>query len=200
MPIYSPYETIRRVTEALEGSVPRRNHIEVLNALRRCQEMIGGLANAIVQLDKDEKHGELMLEAKLYANIISGFFEDGPGRDFIDIKDNFDPNEYLKGKGVIREPLMVPITIESKEDYIARLRKEHQESMERAFRLKRRRAMQEIGDKIAADLGIIEPAPKKKRGRPAGSKNKPKAAPKASVGPLYPNRMKRIKTKKGPRK
>jgi hypothetical protein len=175
MPTYSPYEIIRDVTEALEGSVPRRDHIEVLNALKRCQEMIGSLANVIVKLDKEQFFNELMLEAKLYANILGGFF-DGPGRDFIDIKDNFDPREYLKDKGVIKQPLMVPITVESKEDYIARLRKEHQDSIERAARLKRRQAMQEIGDKIAADLGIIQPAPasKKKRGRPIGSKNKSK--------------------------
>ena len=149
---YDAQKLILNITDALANSVPKRNYNDVLTALKRCQEMIGKLSSIVVDLDHDQRHGEIMLEAKLYANVLGGFFDD-MNLDFFDLRKGYDPRQYLKDKGVI---LSAGVTM-SKEDYVARLRDQ---------------------------LGSVPP--KRRRGRPAGSKNKPKPAP--------------VKGKKGARK
>lgn len=175
---YNAYRIIREVTEALEGSVPRQHYVEALNALNRCREMIGGLAAVIVAIDKEQKHGELMLEAKLYANILNGYFEqEGARFGFRDISNGFDPREYLADKGVIKSANPTRI------------------AMEEQFAAERKRKREEFDALIAE----IDGKPKRRRGRPIGSKNKPKA-PKVPVGPLYPNSLKRPSKIKGGKK
>jgi hypothetical protein len=173
---YDPHKLILNITDALANSVPKRDYNDVLTALKRCQEMIGKLSSVLVDLDADQKHGELMLEAKLYANVLGGFFDD-MNLDFFDLRKGYDPREYLKNKGVIKHPTP-SITVESRDSYIARLRLEHEASMDRLAKARAKEAQ----DIIVAQLAIK----KRGRGRPIGSKNKPKPAP--------------VKTKKGAHK
>ena len=163
---YNAYRLINELTEALEGSVPRQHHTEVLTALNRCREMIGLLATVLAETDKEQKHGELMLEAKLYANILNGYFETA-GRDFgfRDIKDSFNPREYLKDKGVISSEV-VKAAAEKAEERAKELR------VDRIARYMDRRA--EKAREVDELISQITRKPKK-RGRPIGSKNKPKA-------------------------
>jgi hypothetical protein len=245
---YNPYKIIREITEALEGfrnTVSQREHNDILAALKRCQELIGRLASTIVDLDVQQKHNELMLEAKLYANILSGFFEEANREpyetNFADIKSGFNPREYLKDKGVIKPLNETRVQMEekfaadrkAKKDEIDRILSElewkrAQQKLKREQRKLAKKTevitlpkievmpVHEYVNKLRAAHGlgpvkprkgykrslaeVVEPPkPKRKGGRPLGSKNKPKVGvpPKAAIGPLYPNTLKRIKAKKG---
>lgn len=94
------------LTEALNGSVPERNHNDALAALRRCQEMIANLANTVCSLDASGSYKELVSEASLYANILSGSLgESGIHADgWVDITKGYDPYKHLADKGVITKP------------------------------------------------------------------------------------------------
>ena len=169
---YKPYKIIEEVTEALTGSVPRKHYNEVLAALSRCREMIANLATVVAEIDKEQKHGELMLEAKLYASIIGGFFEEAHREPFetnwADIKNGFNPREYLKDKGVIKPDL---------KDAAAKAEARAKELREQAIKKRawtppNLRVM--VSEEAEALIAQITRKPKK-RGRPIGSKNKPKA-------------------------
>jgi hypothetical protein len=67
--------------------------------------------------------------------------------------------------------------------------------MEEQFAAERKRKREELDALIAE----IDGKPKRRRGRPIASKNKPKA-PKVPVGPLYPNSLKRTSKNKGGKK
>jgi hypothetical protein len=198
---YNPYRIIREITEALEGfqdTVSQRQYNDVLGALRRSQEMIGKLSAAVLELDKDHRHGELMIESKLYANVLAGFFDEKnmSMEQWFDLGKGYNPYEHLTDKGVLKrparkEPELVANPVEfSKTDW----------AMERAKHLRRLRVMKAT-EEIEKALAPA-PAPAKKRGRPIGSRNRPKVdvgsrKPKAAVGPLYPNALKRTKASKG---
>ena len=92
---------IMDLTDALNGSIPERRHNDVLAALKRCQELLGRLATTLADLDVNQSHSDLMFEAKLYANVLTGFFE-GPGGEWFDLTKGYNPREYLAGKGVIK--------------------------------------------------------------------------------------------------
>jgi hypothetical protein len=94
------------LTEALNRSVPERNHNDALAALRRCQEMIANLANTVCSLDASGSYKELVSEASLYANILSGVLgESGIRADgWVDITKGYDPYKHLADKGVITKP------------------------------------------------------------------------------------------------
>ena len=106
-------QLIQNITEALLDSVPKRRHEDVLGALKRCQELIGNLSAAVLDLDKQRMHGELMIEAKLYANVLSGFFDDA-GRDWLDLEKGYNPRDYLTSKGVIKSTNPTRIKMEEK--------------------------------------------------------------------------------------
>ena len=97
-------QLIQDVTEALLGSVPKRRHEDVLGALKRCQELIGKLSAAVLDLDKQRMHGDLMLEAKLYANVLDGFFgeKDMSITQWMDIGKGYNPYAHLTDKGVLK--------------------------------------------------------------------------------------------------
>jgi len=243
---YVPATLINQLEKALINSVPARRHNDVLAALKRCQELIGRLATTIVDLDREQKHGDLMFEAKLYANVLTGFFE-GPGGEWFDLSKGYDPRDYLATKGIIKAAAASSRPVnetraqmeekfaadrKAKHDEINRILsdlewKRAQQKLKRAQRKLQKEAeaitmpVIEVGpahvyvNKLRAEHGlgpvkprkgykrslaeVVEPPKTKKRGRPVGSKNKPKVdvVPKAAVGPLYPNRLKRAKAKKG---
>jgi hypothetical protein len=97
---------IMDLTEALNGTVPERNHNDALAALRRCQEMIANLANTVCSLDASGSYKELVSEASLYANILSGALgESGIRADgWVDITKGYDPYKHLADKGIIAKP------------------------------------------------------------------------------------------------
>jgi hypothetical protein len=214
------------LTDALRESVPARRHYAALAALKRCQELLGRLASSIADLDEDHNHSDLMFEAKLYANVLTGFFE-GPGGEWFDLSKGYDPRDYLANKGVIKTAAPVNETRVKMEEKFAADRKAKQDEIDRILSdLEWKRAQQKLKreqrklkketeavtlpkievmpvheyvNKLRAEHGLGPVKPASKRGRPVGSKNKPKVdvVPKAAVGPLYPNRLKRAKAKKG---
>jgi hypothetical protein len=227
---YVPAILIKQLEEALNNSVPARRHNDVLAALKRCQELIGRLATTIVDLDREQKHGDLMFEAKLYANVLTGFFE-GPGGEWFDLSKGYDPRDYLATKGIIKAAAASsrPVNetrVKMEEKFAADRKAKHdeinrilsdrewkraQQKLKRAQRKLKKEIeavtlpkievmpVHEYVNKLRAEHGLGPVKPASKRGRPIGSKNKPKVdvVPKAAVGPLYPNRLKRAKAKKG---
>ena len=177
-------QLIQDVTEALLGSVPKRRHEDVLGALKRCQELIGNLSAAVLDLDKQRMHGELMIEAKLYANVLSGFFDDA-GRDWLDLEKGYNPRDYLTSKGAIKSTN--PTRVQMEEQFVA-ARKAQQAEIDRLIAENdRKREARKVSATTKALIKagapkhllvdayikpLIEPA--SKRGRPVGSKNKPK--------------------------
>ena len=169
MTAYVPARLIKELEEALNNSVPARRHNDVLAALKRCQELIGSLAATVADLDKGHRHGELMIEAKLYANVLAGFFDDAKS-DWYDLAKGYNPRDYLTDKGAIKstnpniaEVVKPVIEVVPVHEYINKLRAEH-------------------------GRGPIKPA--SKRGRPVGSKNKPKTGIVSKVNAI-------MKAKKG---
>lgn len=184
MTAYVPARLIKELEEALNNSVPARRHNDVLAALKRCQELIGNLAATVADLDMGHRHGELMIEAKLYANVLSGFFDDA-GRDWLDLEKGYNPRDYLTSKGVIKSTNPTRIKMEEKfaadrkaqEAHINQLIAENDRKREARKVSATTRALIKAGapKHLLVDAYIkplIEPA--SKRGRPAGSKNKPK--------------------------
>jgi hypothetical protein len=223
---FVPAHLIAELEEALTNSVPARRYDDVLAALRRCQELIGRLASTIEDLDVRHAHSDLMFEAKLYANVLDGFFDekDRAIGQWMDIGNGYNPREYLADKGVIKP--VNPTRVKMEEQFAAD-RKAKQEEVDRILsdlewkrdqrKLKRAQdrlaketksvtmptievgPLHEYVNKLRAEHGRGPIKPASKRGRPVGSKNKPKSdvVPKAAVGPLYPNALKRSKNKKG---
>lgn len=172
------------LTEALRGSVTKRRHDDVLAALKRCQELIGNLSIVVLDLDTKNQHGELMLEAKLYANVLAGFFND-VDRDWLDLTKGYNPRDYLTTKGAIKSTNPTRIKMEEKfaadrkaqETHINQLIAENDRKREARKVGATTRALIKAGapKHLLVDAYIkplIEPA--SKRGRPTGSKNKPK--------------------------
>jgi hypothetical protein len=230
MTTYVPARLIKELEEALNNSVPARRHNDVLAALKRCQELIGNLAATVADLDKSHRHGELMIEAKLYANVLAGFFDDAKS-DWYDLAKGYNPRDYLTDKGAIKSTN--PTRVQMEERFVAE-RKAKKDEIDRLLsdlewkRAKRKlkQAQRNIGEvvkpvievgpaheyinKLRAEHGRGPIKPASKRGRPAGSKNKPKEvinlptleeSPGKKVGIL--KRIKKLQaasTKKGGRK
>jgi len=178
MTAYVPASLIKQLEEALTNSVPARRHNDVLAALKRCQELIGRLASTIADLDEDHNHSDLMFEAKLYANVLTGFFE-GPGGEWFDLSKGYDPRDYLATKGVIKAaapPRPVNETRVKMEEKFAADRKAKKDEIDRLLsELEWKRAQQKLKREQRKAATLVESVkPKPKRGRPAGSKNKPK--------------------------
>jgi hypothetical protein len=97
-------QLIKNITEALLDSVSKRRHEDVLGALKRCQELIGNLSAAVLDLDRRQAYGDLMLEAKLYANVLDGFFgeKDMSITQWMDIGKGYNPYAHLTDKGVLK--------------------------------------------------------------------------------------------------
>ena len=187
-------QLIQNITEALLDSVPKRRHEDVLGALKRCQELIGNLSAAILDLDKQRMHGELMIEAKLYANVLAGFFDDAKS-DWYDLAKGYNPRDYLTDKGAIKSTN--PIRVQMEEKFVAD-RKAKKDEIDRLLsnlewkraQRKLKQAQRNIGkivkpvievgpaheyiNKLRAEHGRGPIKPASKRGRPVGSKNKPK--------------------------
>jgi len=221
------------LTEALNGSVPERKHNDALAALRRSQEMIANLANTVCSLDASGSYKELVSEASLYANILSGVLgESGIRADgWVDITKGYDPYRHLADKGVIPKP---KTTRELMEERFVAERKTKKEEIDRLLsdlewkhaQRKLKQAQRNIAEvvkpvievgpaheyinKLRAEHGRAPIKPASKRGRPVGSKNKPKEvinlptfeeSPGKKVGIL--KRIKKLQaasTKKGGRK
>ena len=203
-------QLIQNITEALLDSVPKRRHEDVLGALKRCQELIGNLSAAVLDLDKQRMHGELMIEAKLYANVLSGFFDDA-GRDWLDLEKGYNPRDYLTSKGAIKSTN--PTRVQMEEQFVA-ARKAKKEEIDRLLsdlewkraRRKLKQAQRNIAEvvkpvievgpaheyinKLRAEHGRGPIKPASKRGRPVGSKNKPKTGIVSKVNAI-------MKAKKG---
>ena len=185
---------IMDLTEALRESVPKRDHNDVLAALKRCQEMIGKLSTVVLDLDASHQHGELMMEAKLYANVLTGFF-DGSTRDWFDLAKGYNPRDYLTDKGAIKSTN--PTRVQMEEQFVAD-RKAKKDEIDRLLsdlewkraQRKLKQAQRNIGkvvkpvievgplheyiNKLRAEHGRGPIKSASKRGRPVGSKNKPK--------------------------
>ena len=194
MTAYVPARLIKELEEALNNSVPARRYNDVLAALKRCQELIGNLAATVDDLDKNHRHGELMIEAKLYANVLAGFFDDA-GRDWLDLEKGYNPRDYLTSKGAIKSTN--PTRVQMEEQFVA-ARKAKKEEIDRLLsdlewkraRRKLKQAQRNIAEvvkpvievgsaheyinKLRAEHGRGPIKPASKRGRPTGSKNKPK--------------------------
>ena len=224
---HNNFQLIQNVTEALLDSVPNRRHEDVLAALKRCQEMIGKLASTVVDLDTGREHGDLMLEAKLYANVLAGYFGDADG-DWFDLTKGYNPRDYLTDKGAIKSTN--PTRIQMEEKFVAD-RKAKKDEIDRLLSdLEWKRAQRKLKQAQRSIAEVVEPVievgpaheyinklraehgrgpikPASKRGRPVGSKNKPKEvielptlekSPGKKVGIL--KRIKKIqnaKTKRG---
>lgn len=194
MTTYVPARLIKELEEALNNSVPARRYNDVLAALKRCQELIGNLAATVDDLDKGHRHGELMIEAKLYANVLAGFFDDAKS-DWYDLAKGYNPRDYLTDKGAIKSTN--PTRVQMEEQFVA-ARKAKKEEIDRLLsdlewkRAKRKlkqaqrniaeivKPVIEVGpaheyiNKLRAEHGRGPIKPASKRGRPVGSKNKPK--------------------------
>lgn len=166
---HNNFQLIQNVTEALLDSVPNRRHEDVLAALKRCQEMIGKLASTVVDLDTGREHGELMLEAKLFANVLAGFFDDAKS-DWYDLAKGYNPRDYLTDKGAIKSTN--PTRIKMEEKFVAD-RKAKKDEIDRLLSdLEWKRAQRKLKQAQRNIAEVVKPAVK--RGRPVGSKNKPK--------------------------
>ncbi len=165
---HNNFQLIQNVTEALLDSVPNRRHEDVLAALKRCQEMIGKLASTVVDLDTGREHGELMLEAKLFANVLAGFFGD-TDRDWFDITKGYNPRDYLTNKGAIKT--VHPVRVQMEERFAAD-RKAKQEEVDRIISDFQWKSAQQALKRAQRNLDPVRA--RTKRGRPVGSKNKPK--------------------------
>ena len=201
---------IMDLTEVLNGSVPERRHNDVLAALKRCQEMIGKLSTVVLDLDVSHQHGELMMEAKLYANVLSGFFDDST-RNWFDLTKGYNPRDYLTDKGVIKTTN--PTRIKMEEQFAAERKAKKDEIDSFLSDLEWKRAQQKLKqaqrniaevvkpvievvpvheyiNKLRAEHGRGPIKPASKRGRPVGSKNKPKTGIVSKVNAI-------MKAKKG---
>lgn len=127
MTTYVPARLIKELEEALNNSVPARRYNDVLAALKRCQELIGNLAATVDDLDKGHRHGELMIEAKLYANVLAGFFDDAKS-DWYDLAKGYNPRDYLTDKGAIKSTN--PTRVQMEEQFVA-ARKAQQAEIDR---------------------------------------------------------------------
>jgi hypothetical protein len=94
---------INELTEYLSGSVPIQDYVDVLNALRRCKDF---MENSIITIEEYvSRDCELAQEGRLYLSILNGFFDEVATypSTFVHVGEDFDPREYLKSKGVIKE-------------------------------------------------------------------------------------------------
>ena len=175
MTTYVPVALIKELEEALTNSVPARRHNDVLAALKRCQELLGRLATTLADLDVNQSHSDLMFEAKLYANVLTGFFE-GPGGEWFDLTKGYDPREYLAGKGVIKPAAPVNQTRIKMEEKFAADRKAKQAEIDRQLsELEWKQAQQKLKRAKRSLAEVVTPIkPASKRNVPAVSKGKPK--------------------------
>jgi hypothetical protein len=158
-------QLIQDVTEALLGSVPKRRHEDVLGALKRCQELIGRLSAAVLDLDRRQMYGDLMIEAKLYANVLDGFFgeKEMSITQWMDIGNGYNPYAHLTDKGVLKA------TPSAAEKRLADLKLDFpQQDIDELDQL-----IADI-DRAMAPTPLKSPLVRAPRGRPVGSKNKPK--------------------------
>ena len=195
---YATEAHLKRLEDALDiaykTTVPKRKLDDALGALRRCQELLGRLAATIEDLDVRHAHSDLMFEAKLYANVLAGFFDDAKS-DWYDLAKGYNPRDYLTDKGAIKSTN--PTRVQMEERFVAE-RKAKKDEIDRLLsdlewkRAKRKlkQAQRNIGEvvkpvievgpaheyinKLRAEHGRGPIKPASKRGRPAGSKNKPK--------------------------
>tara|TARA_R110000822_G_scaffold143954_7_gene282503 strand:+ start:3158 stop:3820 length:663 start_codon:yes stop_codon:yes gene_type:complete len=200
MTTYVPATLIKELEEALTNSVPSRYYSDAITALKRCQEIIGRLAATIEDLDVRHAHSDLMFEAKLYANVLGGLFneKDTALVKWTDVGKGYNPREYLADKGVIKP--VNPTRVKMEEQFAAFRQAKQNEINQILLDLEWKRAQQklkreqrkiakaeplagpviEVGpaheyiNKLRAEHGRGPIKPASKRGRPAGSKNKPK--------------------------
>jgi len=175
MTAYVPAALIKELEEALTNSVPARRHNDALAALKRCQELIGRLATTIEDLDVRHAHSDLMFEAKLYANVLGGFFDEKEmsATQWMDVGKGYNPREYLADKGVIKP--INPTRVKMEEQFAAFRQAKQDEINQILSDLEWKRAQQKLKRAQRKAATLVEPVkPKPKRGRPAGSKNKPK--------------------------
>ena len=175
MTAYVPATLIKELEEALTNSVPARRHNDVLAALKRCQELIGRLASTIEDLDVRHAHSDLMFEAKLYANVLGGFFDEKDTAlvKWTDVSKGYNPREYLADKGVIKP--VNPTRVKMEEQFAADRKAQENEINRLLSELEWKKAQQKLKRAQRKATTLVEPVkPKPKRGRPAGSKNKPK--------------------------
>jgi hypothetical protein len=101
---FVPATLIAELEAALKDTVPEKRYNDVITALKRCQELIGNLAATVADLDKQHMHGDLMFEAKLYANVLDGFFgeKDMSITQWMDIGKGYNPYAHLTDKGVLK--------------------------------------------------------------------------------------------------
>ena len=106
VPAYLISELEAALDIAYKTTVPKRELDDALGALKRCQEMIANLANTVCSLDASGSYKELVSEASLYANILSGVLG-GSGilaDGWVDITKGYDPYKHLADKGIIAKP------------------------------------------------------------------------------------------------
>jgi len=200
MPKHNHTRLIMDLTDALRGSVPERDHNDALAALKRCQEMIANLANTVCSLDASGSYKELVSEASLYANILSGILgERGINADgWVNISKGYDPYKYLADKGVTPKPKSTRQLMEEKweADRKAQEDKINQQLSELEWKQAQQRLKRELREaqktkprpvpiidfepfpdyinRLRAEQGLDPIMTSAKRGRPTGSKNKPK--------------------------
>jgi len=175
MTAYVPATLIKELEEALTNSVPSRYYSDAITALKRCQEIIGRLAATIEDLDVYHEHSDLMFEAKLYANILGGLFneKDTALVKWTDVSKGYNPREYLADKGVIKP--VNPTRVKMEEQFAADRKAQENEINRLLSELEWKKAQQKLKRAQRKATTLVEPVkPKPKRGRPAGSKNKPK--------------------------
>jgi len=88
--------TIEQLNERLENTVPTKQYVNVVKALRRCQELLGQAAAHV-------EDAEFKRELQVYAGSLDLFFEDLKQYpwSYVDITDGYNPVAHLRKLGVI---------------------------------------------------------------------------------------------------
>jgi hypothetical protein len=88
---------INQITEALENTVPTRDYVAVMQALRRCQELLSEYSVHVTTegIQKD---------MRTYADSLNLFFEDVDKYRgiYFDVTNGYDPAAHLVKLGVIK--------------------------------------------------------------------------------------------------
>jgi hypothetical protein len=154
-----------------------------------------------------------MFEAKLYANVLGGFFDEREmsSAQWVDIKKGYNPRKYLADKGVIKP--VNPTRVKMEEQFAAFRQAKQDEINQILSDLEWKRAQRKLKRAQRTVAGVIKPVievgpvheyinklraehgrgpikPASKRGRPVGSKNKPKTGIVSKVNAI-------MKAKKG---
>jgi hypothetical protein len=88
--------TIQQLNDRLENTVPTKQYVNAVKALKRCQELLGQAAAHV-------EDAEFKRELQVYAGSLDLFFDDLRQYPwaYMDITDGYNPVDHLRKLGVL---------------------------------------------------------------------------------------------------